>query len=267
MLEKNKKADEHLLYLIYIELILISIVDIAVSILVQRRIANVEKTYHLQAKMKKHMDDIKQLTESKAPQDHINAKQKELSATMSESMKHQMRATPVLFVISLLLYFFILPNLFPVPMLTASPTNPAPNQTVTLTASAPAGTNNTVGVWLSGGKYGSGNVVSEGTATDTFAGTLPQGNYSAKAYDLNSDAYSDAIAIRSGMQANGSMQINATTKPVYNLFVYKIHYNTFQNSLFFILVTFVLSLTVQMMLGKRDKTRFEAKVKSGEIKI
>ncbi len=98
---------------IYLELLAISIIDVAISITVQRRIASVEKTYMLQAKMKRHMDELKELTNNKAPNEHLIAKQKEITDTMTETTMHQLRATPVLLVVSIFLYFLILPNLFP----------------------------------------------------------------------------------------------------------------------------------------------------------
>ena len=107
--------------IIYFELLAISIIDVAVSISIQRKVASVEKTYMLQAKMKRHMAELKELTDKKAPNEHLIAKQKEITQTMSESTMHQMRATPVLLVVSVVLYFFILPNLFPTPTVNTLP--------------------------------------------------------------------------------------------------------------------------------------------------
>jgi uncharacterized membrane protein (DUF106 family) len=99
--------------IIYFELVAISIIDVVVSILLQRAIANTEKTYHLQNKMQRHMKEHKELMDRKASAEELAAKQKEITQTMSDTMMHQFRATPVLFLVSIALYFFILPTLFP----------------------------------------------------------------------------------------------------------------------------------------------------------
>ncbi len=245
--------------LILVYLAAIAAIDVALAITIQRKVSDAEKAYVLQSKTKKHMSDLQEMMKNKASKEALSAKQQELNKSLSDHTMHQMRSMPILLVLSVAFYFFILPSIFPLPLLSVSPANPLPNQSVSIAAHAPAGTNDTVGVWLSGGSYGSGNIVSTGRATDLFTGTFPQGNYSAKAYDLNSTAYSTVIALSSGAHSTPTAPVNSTTSPVYNLLVYKVHYNSFQDSIYFIIFTVVISLSIQMILGKRDKKKFEAK--------
>lgn len=101
-------------YLTLVELSLISILDVALTLTIQRKISNVEKTYHLQNKTNKLMKELNEMLKQKdANKDAISAKQAELNKAISEQSMHQMRSTPILLVISALLYFFILPQIFP----------------------------------------------------------------------------------------------------------------------------------------------------------
>ena len=99
--------------LILLALAGIAAVDVAISISIQRTISNAEKTYHLQRKMNEHMSDLKEMSKRKASQQEMMAKQNEMMKVSMENTKHQMRAMPVLFVVSIAFYFFILPSIFP----------------------------------------------------------------------------------------------------------------------------------------------------------
>lgn len=146
----------------------IAAVDVAITITIQRTISNAEKTYHLQRKLNKHMKDLQDMSKNKASQEELLAKQNEVMKVSMENTKHQLRAMPILFVVSVAFYFFILPFLFP-----------------------------------------------GGTAT-------------------------------------------------LNLLVTSIKYTTFQDSIYFIVFTLVLSLTTQMLLRKRDEKKYGQKYKELE---
>ncbi len=99
--------------IILITLLGIAAVDVAISILIQRTISNAEKTYHLQRKLNDHMSDLKEMTKRNASQQEMLAKQNEMMKVSMESTKHQMKSMPVLLVVSIAFYFFILPAIFP----------------------------------------------------------------------------------------------------------------------------------------------------------
>ncbi len=101
------------LSLIILELIALSIIDVGLSLGVQRTISKAEKTFRFQEDMKRIQAEFKALVDRKAGQEELSAKQKELTTAMSASTKHQMKAMPVVFVISIGFYFFLLPALFP----------------------------------------------------------------------------------------------------------------------------------------------------------
>jgi uncharacterized membrane protein (DUF106 family) len=151
------------LSLIIPELLAISLIDVIISISVQRTIIKAEKTFKLQEDLKRIQAELKELMDRKAGAEDLAKKQKELGSAFSATTKHQMRATPVLFVISIAFYFLLLPHLFP-----------------------------------------------SGTAT-------------------------------------------------LNLLVTSIKYQTFQDNTYFIIFTFIISITMQMVLQARDRKRFGAK--------
>ncbi len=99
--------------LIIPELAAIAAVDVAISLSIQRKISSAEKTYRLQKKLNAHMADLKEMTKAHASTEEMMAKQKEVSAVAMENTKHQMRSMPILLVISVAFYFFLLPHLFP----------------------------------------------------------------------------------------------------------------------------------------------------------
>ena len=90
-----------------------AVIDVAITILIQRTVSNAEKTYHLQRKLNEHMGDLKEMTKRNASKEELSAKQSEMMKVSMESTKHQMRSMPILFVVSIAFYFFILPALFP----------------------------------------------------------------------------------------------------------------------------------------------------------
>ncbi len=148
-------------------LAVIAAIDVALSITIQRRVSNVEKTYLLQSKTKKHMSDLQEMMKRKAGKEELSAKQQELNKALSDHTMHQMRSMPILLVISVAVYFLILPSIFP------------------------SGTVNTV-----------------------------------------------------------------------NLLVTQISYGGFKDSIYFIIFTVAMSLSVQLILGRLDKKRFDSKYSS-----
>jgi uncharacterized membrane protein (DUF106 family) len=91
----------------------IAVLDVAISISIQRTVSNAEKTYHLQKKLNEHMSDLKEMSKRNASQQELAAKQSEMMKVSMENTKHQMRSMPVLLVVSVAFYFFILPSIFP----------------------------------------------------------------------------------------------------------------------------------------------------------
>jgi uncharacterized membrane protein (DUF106 family) len=96
-----------------IELAIIAAADVAASLGIQRLIIDAEKSYLLQKQLNGHMKDLNQMIKGKAAKEQISAKQAELNKATMAHLKHQIRATPILLGLSIIVYFFILPQLFP----------------------------------------------------------------------------------------------------------------------------------------------------------
>ncbi len=109
----KRKTDGILIDLVIPELAAIAVVDVAITILIQRTISDAEKMYHLQRKLNTHMKDLQEMSKRNASQTEMAAKQNEMTKASMESMMNQMKAMPILFLVSVSFYFFLLPYLFP----------------------------------------------------------------------------------------------------------------------------------------------------------
>jgi len=82
------------------------------SVFVQRRLSNIDRMYELRAHMNTKTKELISMSKSKAPQEHLMAKQKELSSISMESMKNQMKPMIVILPVLGVIEYLVLPNLF-----------------------------------------------------------------------------------------------------------------------------------------------------------
>jgi uncharacterized membrane protein (DUF106 family) len=99
--------------LLGIEVTLVAVAYVLVSISLQRRLANPRNTYKMQDDIKKKSNELTELTKTKAAQAQIDAKQKEITGLLSQSMKASMKPMFVVLPLFLVLYYLVFPNFFP----------------------------------------------------------------------------------------------------------------------------------------------------------
>ncbi|MDE1824280.1 MAG: hypothetical protein KGH74_03195 [Candidatus Micrarchaeota archaeon] len=88
---------------------LIALVYVTATIVVQRKVSNIERMRELQQGMKDRMKELNSMIKSNADKAAIDAKNKELSAIASENMKHTMKASFIILPISLIVFYYLLP--------------------------------------------------------------------------------------------------------------------------------------------------------------
>ncbi|HUB92774.1 MAG TPA: EMC3/TMCO1 family protein [Candidatus Saccharimonadales bacterium] len=92
-----------------IQLLAVAVAYGAFSIVLQRKLINVDRMYEIRARMNqgtKHLTDMMKANADKAA---ISEKQKEIMDISSESMKLQFKPLIIIFPIFLLLYYVVLP--------------------------------------------------------------------------------------------------------------------------------------------------------------
>jgi uncharacterized membrane protein len=99
--------------LLGIEVTLVAVAYVLVSISLQRRLANPRQTYKVQDDIKRKSNELSELTKNKAAQAQIDAKQKEITGLLSQSMKASMKPMLVVLPFFLVLYYLVFPNFFP----------------------------------------------------------------------------------------------------------------------------------------------------------
>lgn len=90
---------------------IIAILYVLLSVLIQRKFVNRQRIKQIQAEMNAKMAELRKL-EKNVSTEVMMAKQKEITALASESMRHQLRATLVILPIFFLLVYVALPYLF-----------------------------------------------------------------------------------------------------------------------------------------------------------
>jgi uncharacterized membrane protein (DUF106 family) len=82
------------------------------SVALQRRLTNPKKLREIQDRMKSVSNELNSMIKSNAAQEEIKAKQQELMPLMSTSMKAQFKPMFVILPIFLVLYYWLMPQLF-----------------------------------------------------------------------------------------------------------------------------------------------------------
>jgi uncharacterized membrane protein (DUF106 family) len=83
-----------------------------VAILIQRVIVDTKKMRELNLQVRELQKEMNELVKSKAPQEHIMNKNKEMMPLLSETMKKQMKPMLVLLPLSLIVYGAVVPFIF-----------------------------------------------------------------------------------------------------------------------------------------------------------
>ena len=95
-----------------LELISAGLVYAVFSVIIQRKVSNIDKMYEIRARMNKHTKDLMAMTKAGASKDAISAKQKDLTTTSMESMKNQMKPMLIILPIFAVVYYFLIPVSF-----------------------------------------------------------------------------------------------------------------------------------------------------------
>ncbi len=98
--------------ILIIELIGVAFVYAMFSLLLQRKLGNVDKMYEIRARMNQHQKALMDLVKSNAAKEEISMKQKEVMDVSTESMKLQFKPMLVVFPAFMLLYYVLLPMHF-----------------------------------------------------------------------------------------------------------------------------------------------------------
>ncbi len=98
--------------ILVIELIGVAFVYAMFSLLLQRRLGNVDKMYEIRARMNQHQKALMDLVKNNAAKEEISRKQKEVMDVSTESMKLQFKPMLVVFPAFILLYYVLLPMHF-----------------------------------------------------------------------------------------------------------------------------------------------------------
>ena len=92
---------------------LISVAYVMLSVFLQRRLVNMRRVMEVQEAIKTKTKELTDMGKGGADQASLAAKQKEITALLSESMRSQMKPMFVVLPMFLVLYYLLLPAFFP----------------------------------------------------------------------------------------------------------------------------------------------------------
>ncbi len=114
--EKRSKrpSPKHFLGNIMIDIFIVELISAGVayaifSVVIQRRLSNIDKMYELRARMGQHTKELMEMTKTNAPKEKIASKQKDLTNTSMESMKNQMKPMLIVLPIFAVVYYLLIP--------------------------------------------------------------------------------------------------------------------------------------------------------------
>ncbi|MGA3020797.1 MAG: EMC3/TMCO1 family protein [Candidatus Micrarchaeales archaeon] len=99
--------------MIEIEITIIALVYVIFSISTQRKLINPKRNYEIQDAIKQKSKELSELSRNKASQEQLLAKQREVTALLSESMKSQLKPMFVILPIFFVMYYVLFPAIFP----------------------------------------------------------------------------------------------------------------------------------------------------------
>lgn len=86
-------------------LVIIGVFEVTISILVQRKVGNPKRMREIQIKMSKVSKDMKEMMKSKASQESIMQKQREIMPLANESMKMSLKPMLIIFPFFMFMYY------------------------------------------------------------------------------------------------------------------------------------------------------------------
>ncbi len=95
-----------------LEIAVIAVLYVLLSVSVQRKLGNIKRVKEIKREMNEHMAALKK-EGGTMDKEEFAAKQKRITALASESMKHQMKPTFIVLPIFFLIFYVVLPYLFP----------------------------------------------------------------------------------------------------------------------------------------------------------
>ena len=105
-----KKSD--ILEELALEIAVIAVLYVLLSVSIQRKLGNIKRIKEIKKEMNMHMADLKKAG-SAMSKDEFAAKQKRITTLASESMRHQLKPTFIVLPIFFLIFYVVLPYLFP----------------------------------------------------------------------------------------------------------------------------------------------------------
>ncbi|MGC8662243.1 MAG: EMC3/TMCO1 family protein [Candidatus Micrarchaeia archaeon] len=92
---------------------LVAILYTLLSFIIQRKVANMKKVYEMQEKIKAKSKELNEMVKSGIKNEELLAKQKEVMGLATESMVNQMKPMVIILPLFLIVYYLLLPALFP----------------------------------------------------------------------------------------------------------------------------------------------------------
>ncbi|MGC9204752.1 MAG: EMC3/TMCO1 family protein [Candidatus Micrarchaeia archaeon] len=92
---------------------IIAVAYTLLSFVLQRKLANMKKVYEMQEIIKAKTKELTELTKKGVPPAELAKKQKEVMSLASESMIHQMKPMIIILPLFFIVFYLLLPSLFP----------------------------------------------------------------------------------------------------------------------------------------------------------
>lgn len=96
-----------------IEVTIVAVAYVIFSVLMQRKLTNVKRTYEVQEIIQAKSKELNELAKNKASQDVLAAKQKEITSLLGESMRSQFKPMFVILPIFFILFYWAFPVAYP----------------------------------------------------------------------------------------------------------------------------------------------------------
>ena len=94
-----------------LSIIAISIAYILISIVIQRKLSNAKRMRQIQLQLRQIQKELGELIKAKAPQPELQAKQSQMMALTTQSMTASFKPLVVLFPLTMIFYYWIVPHL------------------------------------------------------------------------------------------------------------------------------------------------------------
>ncbi len=96
-----------------IELAVIAVVYVVFSMFLQRKLVNMKNMRHVQDQIKMKSKELNDMAKNQARKEELDAKQKEVTQLLGQSMKSSFKPMIVVLPVFFILYYLLLPAVFP----------------------------------------------------------------------------------------------------------------------------------------------------------